>query len=371
MLEMYSVAKFHHRLRQFGFSTFTETPKHYGLSLIVGGGEVKLWELAQAYRNIAYRVNHSEKNFSQQIHYLNDENSKEKTFPINSQSAYLTVKALQEVVRPDSEAGWELYSSKNIAWKTGTSHGFRDAWAVGMTSDYVVAVWVGNADGEGRPGLVGVRAAAPVMFDVFNRLRLKNKFIKPQDGWIDVKTCKESGFLLSENCESSIIQQIPKTAENAAVCLYHQHIHLDKTGEFRVNNDCYPVSEMLTKKWFVLPAIETYYYQKIHPNYRKLPAFKEGCNSFTSEKPMDFIYPKNFTKIYLPADFSGVSQALVFEVAYTKPGLPLFWYLDGKHVGTTKNNHQLAIHPDEGIHKMTVSDTDGNEINKRFTIVKK
>src|SRR5690606_12719317 len=56
MLKTYSVSKFHHQLKEFGFTTFTETPKHYGLSLIVGGGEVTLWELAQAYRNLAYRV---------------------------------------------------------------------------------------------------------------------------------------------------------------------------------------------------------------------------------------------------------------------------------------------------------------------------
>lgn len=371
MLEMYSVAKFHHRLREFGFSTFTETPKHYGLSLIVGGGEVKLWELAQAYRNIAYRVNHTDKTFPQQLQYVKDTKAKAKTYPLNSQSAYLTIKALQEVVRPDSEAGWQLYSSKNIAWKTGTSHGFRDAWAVGMTAEYVVAVWVGNADGEGRPGIVGVRAAAPVMFDVFNRLRLTQKFKKPEEGWIKVKTCTESGFLLSENCATYINQEIPKTAENGPVCPYHQHIHLDQSGRFRVNSDCYPVSDMITQKWFVLPAIETYYYQKIHPNYKRLPDFKEGCIPLNAEKPLDFIYPKKLTKIYLPSDFTGESQALVFEVAYTKPELPLFWYLDGKHVGTTRNKHQLAIHPNEGNHKMTVTDTEGNEINKRFTILLK
>src|SRR5690606_17086172 len=108
-----------------------------------------LWELGRAYRNFAYRSVHpDEEIFDQQIQYVKSENGKLKKFPIGAESAYLTIRALQEVVRPDSEAGWQVYSSKNIAWKTGTSHGFRDAWAVGMTPEYVVAVWVGNADGE-------------------------------------------------------------------------------------------------------------------------------------------------------------------------------------------------------------------------------
>ena len=76
-------------------------------------------------------------------------------------------KALEEVERPEMESGWKNFiSSMNLSWKTGTSFGFRDAWAVGVNADYVIGVWVGNADGEGRPGLIGVRAAAPVLFEV-------------------------------------------------------------------------------------------------------------------------------------------------------------------------------------------------------------
>ncbi len=73
--------------------------------------------------------------------------------------------------RPGDEFAWRAFSSsRKIAWKTGTSYGFRDAWAVGVTPRHVVGVWVGNADGEGRPGLTGYSAAAPVLFDLFDLL---------------------------------------------------------------------------------------------------------------------------------------------------------------------------------------------------------
>ena len=86
-------------------------------------------------------------------------------------SIYLTYESLKEVNRPESDESWEFFDgSKQMAWKTGTSFGFRDAWAIGTTKDYVVGVWVGNADGEGRPGLVGVQTAAPILFDVFDVL---------------------------------------------------------------------------------------------------------------------------------------------------------------------------------------------------------
>ena len=76
--------------------------------------------------------------------------------PIHAGSVWLTYQALNKVIRPEMEEGWENYiSSIDIAWKTGTSYGLRDAWAIGSTPDYVVGVWVGNADGEGRSASQG------------------------------------------------------------------------------------------------------------------------------------------------------------------------------------------------------------------------
>lgn len=370
MLEKYSVAKFHHRLKEFGFTTFTKTSKHYGLSLIVGGGEVKVWELAEAYRNMAYAVVHDDQNsFAQQIQFIQNDSPKKQKYPISPQAAFLTLDALQNVVRPDSEAGWQVYSSKRIAWKTGTSHGFKDAWSVGVTPEYAVAVWAGNADGEGRPGIIGVKAAAPIMFDVFNRLGLKKKFRQPEKGFIEVKTCKESGYLLSPNCTHFIKQIVPKSGNNAAVCPYHRKINLDQTANFRVNSECYPVDEMRAVSWFVLPAIQEYYYAKGHPYYRPLPPYLQNCISSLTEKPFDFIYPKNFTKIFLPIDFSGEQQAVVFEIAHSKPESKLFWYLDGKFIGTTQSIHKMPLLPEPGKHKIVISDELGNRIEKGFTIV--
>ena len=78
---------------------------------------------------------------------------------------------MEEVNRPEGDEAWKFYdSSLKIAWKTGTSFGNRDAWAIGTNSRYVVGVWVGNAKGEGRPTLTGVTSAAPILFDVFNLL---------------------------------------------------------------------------------------------------------------------------------------------------------------------------------------------------------
>lgn len=371
MLEKYSVTKFHHDLRNFGFTTFTQTPKHYGLSLIVGGGEVQLWELAKAYRNIVYCINHpNEKTFTQEIQYINTpNNNKKQSFPMSPQAAYLTIDALKNVARPESEIGWQIFSGKNIAWKTGTSHGFKDAWSVGMTPEYIVAVWVGNADGEGRPGIVGVKAAAPIMFDIFNSLNLNSLFQKPENDWTEVKICKESGYLLGPNCTEFIRQEVPKSGNHAESCPFHQVIHLDKTKQFRVNSDCYPIAEMIESKQFVLPPIQEFYYRKNHPTYFTLPPYLPGCEQLNTKKEFDFIYPKSFTKIFLPVDFKGEKQPVVFEIAHTKPNEKLFWHLDEEFIGTTQQTHKMPIIPSIGKHKMIVTNQAGNRIEKSFTIV--
>ena len=92
--------------------------------------------------------------------------------PLSASACYLTMEAMLEVTRPNNDQHWEEFnSSRKIAWKTGTSYGYRDAWAIGCTPTHVVAVWVGNGDGEGRPGLVGLHAAAPILFDVFDAIQ--------------------------------------------------------------------------------------------------------------------------------------------------------------------------------------------------------
>src|SRR6202007_1295978 len=115
---------------------------------------------------------------------------------------YKTFEAMVEVNRPDEDGNWRAFASaQKIAWKTGTSFGFRDAWAIGVTPDYVVSVWIGNADGEGRPGLTGIKAAAPLLFDVFAQLpRSASWFKEPREEMSKVFICSESGHRVSLLC---------------------------------------------------------------------------------------------------------------------------------------------------------------------------
>tara|TARA_R110002111_G_scaffold252638_2_gene317599 strand:- start:12469 stop:14820 length:2352 start_codon:yes stop_codon:yes gene_type:complete len=380
MLQDFGLDRFYHYLKQLKLKDLKYNANHYGLSLVLGGAESNLWDLCKSYAAMASTVNHFNENSSQ---YFTNEfcqpiyNSEasidfgklnnEKTV-FDAASIYLTFESMKQVNRPEGDNSWEYYdSSKEIAWKTGTSFGFRDAWAIGTTTDYVVGVWVGNADGEGRPGLVGVQTAAPILFDVFDLLPNSNWFAKPYDEMLEVNICKKSGYRASPICDNTELRFIQASGKKTASCPYHKLVHLDVTEHYLVNSSCESVSRIVNKSWFILPPLQAYYFKTKNPFYKPLPPYRNDCSK-SSEISMEFIYPNQQSTIYLPKDFDGNTNDLVLKVAHSKPEFEIYWYIDNTYVGSTKNIHDIAILPSSGDHIITVIDELGNELKHKITI---
>jgi penicillin-binding protein 1C len=380
MLQKYTPERFLELLQKTGFTSFSKGADHYGLSLILGGGEASLWELTGVYASLSRVLNNylkEKKYFKENYHspvlVLQKGNEEEKSEdpepPLNASSIWLTYQALLKVNRPEGEAGWQYFSSsRDFAWKTGTSFGFRDAWAVGTTPEYVIGVWAGNADGEGRPGLTGISAAAPILFDLVNILGPTSWFADPLEDMTMIKVCSLSGYRAGPDC--------PETEEITAcikglrsdMCPFHKIIHLDKTGTRQVTADCVPASEIKNEPWFVLPPAMEYFYRQKHPEYRVLPSMAAGCISEKSIPVMEFIYPSSGIKIFIPRDQTGLLTRVISEVAHRNPTKKIFWHLDDKYVGTTKYIHQIEISAEAGEHMLTAVDEDGNSIKCIFTI---
>ena len=380
MLREFGLDRFHLYLKKLKLKDLKYSANHYGLSLVLGGAESNLWDLCKSYAALSSTLNHfsesSSEYFSNEfceptflaseaINFGNLTN--EKTL-FDAASIYLTYESLKNVNRPESDESWEFFDgSKQIAWKTGTSFGFRDAWAIGTTKDYVVGVWVGNADGEGRPGLVGIRTAAPILFDVFDALPNSDWFSQPLDAMQAVSICKQSGHRASINCNDIEEQFIQISGLKTKPCPYHVLIHLDKTNTFQVNSSCEDLGNINHKPWFNLPPLMAYYYKAKNPFYRPLPKFKSGCLNENTVS-IDFIYPKANNSIFLPRDFDEKTNDLILKIAHSKPGSMVFWYIDDTFIGSTKDLHELAIKPKQGKHIITVVDQFGNEAERKFHI---
>ncbi len=380
MLQQFGLDRFHHYLKELNLRDIKYNANHYGLSLILGGAESNLWDLCKTYASLSSTINHYDE--TQGKYYTNE--FVEPTYLANSQmdfgklstektvfdagSVYMTYNSLKEVNRPEGEENWEFFdSSKEIAWKTGTSFGFRDAWAIGTTKEYVVGVWVGNADGEGRPGLVGLSTAAPILFDVFDLLPKNKWFTKPFDELSRIPICKKSGYRASEICSDKDSVFVQRAGLQTKPCPHHFRVHLDENSQYQVNSSCYPISKMKHTSWFVLPPLMEYYYQTKNPTYRTLPKFSGDCFSEGKSK-MAFIYPKESMKVFLPKNFEEDTNQLVFRLAHATVGMKIFWYLDADFIGTTQTFHEMAIIPKKGPHIITVIDELGNELKRSIEI---
>lgn len=382
MLKEYGLEKFYYQMPDFGITSINEPANHYGLTLILGGAEVSLWELSSAYTGMARMLNrytHGDSEYyTDNYHpaeiYVNNKDFQERntrgTDVFGAGPAWLTFEALTEMNRPLEGNVWHRFnSSKKIAWKTGTSFGHRDAWAIGVTPGYVVGTWVGNADGEGRPGMTGASAAAPLMFEIFKILPESGWFEIPYDDLVKIKVCKKSGYKSSDLCMDTESTYVPLNGLKSALCPYHKKVFLDKTGHYRVTSDCYKVTDMKEQIWFVLPTVMEWYYKSKNPFYVTLPPYHPDCNN--NETNLDIIYPQPGARIFIPRGFGSVRQKTVFEAAHRNPSETIFWHLDNEYLGSTNTIHQMEVLTTPGEHILTLVAEDGETLKRKFTVINK
>lgn len=374
MLQEYGLERFHNQLQKINLHSIDQPANHYGLSLILGGAEATLWDLCNAYSAMAQTLNDDDV-MSSSSYLLSDRDrvgiGQKGKAAFDPGAIWWTFEAMTSLNRPWQETGWQDFqSARKIAWKTGTSFGHRDAWAIGVTPKYVVGVWVGNADGEGRPGLTGLSTAAPVMFSVFKHLPPEKWFYQPEWDLVPVKVCRKSGYIASAICDETEELLLPLNAYLTAICPYHQIVHLDKEKKYRVSSRCYSVSEMKEEAWFVLPPVQEWYFKQKNPFYKTLPPFKEGCQPEVSTS-MAVIYPKDFTRIFIPRELDGTKGKAVFEIAHRNSETSIFWHLDQEYLGTTKINHRMELNPKPGKHQMTLVDEQGESISWRFEVLER
>jgi penicillin-binding protein 1C len=387
MLKVYRYEKFHTLLKSIGMTSLGKAPDHYGLSLILGGAEGTLWDITGMYASMARTLNnyfdhpgenrYSKSDFHSPYYIAKDQKENQKpdlqtTSWLSASSIYLTLQALKEVFRPGEESGWRYFnSSKKIAWKTGTSFGFRDGWAIGVTPTYAVGVWVGNADGEGRPGLTGTDAAAPIMFDIFSQLPDNRWFNEPLPELYKVTICKVSGFRASSVCNGLDTISVTKSGLATILCPFHKTVHLTTDLKYQVHDGCEPISTMIHKSWFVLPPVQEHYYKSVNLSYKILPPYRKDCEISKTAVSMDIVYPKNNSSLFIPRELDGTPGSSVFELAHRNPNTIVYWHLDGNYIGLTKRTHHIAINPREGQHVLTVIDENGESIQREFKVISK
>lgn len=365
MLQRYGVPKFHSFLQQIGLKTINRSSSHYGLSLVLGGAEATLWDVTNAYAMMGRSLLQLPQRSCSLL--LPTSRITESTDPFQPGAVWQTFDALKEVNRPE-EIDWKsIPSMQTIAWKTGTSYGFRDAWAVGVTPRYAVGVWVGNATGEGKPGLVGAQTAGPVLFDIFNLLPASSWFTRPAGIFVEAEVCRKSGHLKGRFCDETDTLLVLPAGLRTEACPYHHLVTLSADESQRIYENCANTEPTLQKSWFTLPPVWEWYYKQHHPEYKPLPPFKAGCGEDTFQ-PMQFIYPPMNARIKLPKQLDGSKGFLTVELAHSNPNATVFWHLDETYQAQTQDFHKISLQPAAGKHSLTAVDGEGNTISTTFFV---
>jgi penicillin-binding protein 1C len=371
MLNEYGIDIFFHKLKKLDLNTINKPARYYGLSLMLGGAESTLWDLCNEYMRLANSVKMGYKHQKARFILGSQLDTIGESYTWQPGAAWHTLEALSSLNRPGIESSWDVFASaRKVAWKTGTSFGHRDAWAIGATPDFVVGVWAGNASGEGRPGLTGLQTAAPIMFKMFKFLGGNSWFSKPISHLIPENICQKSGFRAGEHCNEIQQEWIPPAGISSPLCPYHQQIFTDSSGQFRVNSNCASVYNMKTVSWFVLPLVEEWYYKMRNSNYRSLPPFAPDCNT-AQVKNMAISRPKPPVTIFIPRELNSVKSKTIFELVHRQKGVKVFWHLDGEYIGETLVSHKQEIDVAAGQHIFTITDEFGEELIWPFEVVQR
>lgn len=378
LLRAHGVDRFAAVLRRLGLSTLDQPGAHYGLALILGGAEGTLWDVTGVYAGLARSAlaatpGDARRAFFEPSYRRERPRAHTQSAPLGAAASYLTLQAMLEVERPGDEHAWRAFgSARRVAWKTGTSYGFRDAWAVGVTPRHAAGVWVGNASGEGRAGLTGHSAAAPILFDLVGALPAGGWFTPPGEGLEDIDVCARSGMRAGPHCETRRAEPVPRAGLDSPACSFCRLVHADQALAYQVHADCEPLAAIRTVAWFVLPPPLETHYRRLHADYRPPPPHRPDCRAALSpagSASLSFVYPREAAYVYVPVEMDGSLGRVVFEAAHRDSAARVFWHLDDEYQGETRDLHQMALAPRPGPHRLVLVDERGETVERRFTAV--
>jgi penicillin-binding protein 1C len=203
--------------------------KHYGLALVLGGGEVTMQELATLYAMLANR------GMLRPLRFTGDAPHAQGVRLLSDEASFMVLDMLRQNQRPDDTVGGQPMRMP-VYWKTGTSWGFRDAWTAGIFGPYVLVVWTGNFDGQGNPSLIGIEAAAPLFFRIVDALQARDPDMR-EPAWTlpahikRVEVCLASGDLPNAWCPQTATTWFIPGKSPIRVSTVHRQVTIDnRTG---------------------------------------------------------------------------------------------------------------------------------------------
>jgi penicillin-binding protein 1C len=378
----------HDWLRRAGVASLDRSAEHYGLSLVLGGGDLTLLELTDLYATLArqglrapLRVR-SETAPGSAAGGLGaggfdplpgaGADLGDSIRVLSREAAYLTLCELVDVERPELARYWRSGKSQvPIPWKTGTSYGHRDAWSVGVAGNYAVGVWLGNFDGVGAPGLVGRDVAAPLLFDLVELLPRDEPgtWHRRPPGLSSRKVCASSGAVATRFCPETRKEPFIPGVSPAVPCDVHREILVDTKTGYTVCSRCRTGGgwERRVVTWWP-PQIATFMAAESRVA-SSIPPHTPTCPVFGNREVPVITSPQAGMEYHIRPGVPVQDQRIALLASVSGASREIYWFLDGVLVSKGEPGRTTFWEPTPGRHVVTVKDDAGRLATRSFDVV--
>ncbi|MBU9813129.1 penicillin-binding protein 1C [Rahnella sp. SL6] len=340
---------------------------HYGLSLVLGGGEVTMQELAKLYALLANR------GVLQPLRM--QKSDPRQTVPVrllSEEASFMTLDMLRQHRRPGDTLA-QAPSSLPVYWKTGTSWGFRDAWSVGGFGPYVLVVWEGNFDSKGNNVFVGAEAAAPLFFNIIDNINASYSDLQEPERPFPkrlkrVDICLASGDLPTPWCQQKGKTWFIPGKSPIKVDTVYRPVRLDKlTGE--VACPPYEEDETRTEVFEFWPSDLANVFAQAGLPKRKPPANHckdEGVD--VSGNPPRITSPLKNTTYTLRQSLQGRDR-IAFNAVTDADSKTVYWFVDDIYLGSSASKSAINWRPiNNGQYRIRAVDDHGRADSRLVNI---
>lgn len=353
LLDKLGVDRFNNSLADAGFRWIASNRKKLGLSVILGGCGTTLEELTALYAAFAndgiYRP----------LRFLQGSDSLPSDTICSPGAAFMITGILTQLHRPDLPNQYQMAANlPKIAWKTGTSYGRRDGWAIGYNREYTIGVWVGNFPGNGVPELNGAEFAVPLLFNIFNSIQPRqsdNWFNPPAD--LDFRlVCSETGMPPDTFCHHQIMDYFLPGISPSMRCNHLQKQFVNESKTLSYCRTCLPEKGYREVFYPHYPSGLISWYNEMQIPYKSVPQHNPDCPSVkVSGAPL-------ITSLTDGAEyllFRGRKQQLMLTCNAENGVAKVYWYLNDKFYKTASPNEKVFFFPDAGNYKISCTDDRG------------
>lgn len=362
MLSEMDVNAYIRLLENGGCHSLVNQEKKLGLSLVLGGCGLKLWELTGLYVALA---NNGE--FSP-LRWTKDQTEDKPVQLFSDNAAFMISHILTEMSRYDVPANMEgAEDFPKIAWKTGTSYGHRDGWCVGYDDKYTVGVWVGNFNDAESPELSGASCAVPLMTKIFSTLSIYNDF-----NWLRFpKTlgvrwvCTETGKIPGTYCTNQVLDYYIPGVSSTETCNHEQLVYVDQKERYSYCKTCLPAKGYKEKLYPNYPPDMIAYFELYHIPYQKVPEHNPNCTRVISDNTLSIQLPVNGTEYLL---MKNESHELKLKCSASNDVSQVYWYVNDKYIAKSKPDDAVFFTPDYGRLKISCTDDKGRTANIHISV---